>query len=95
MFANYLKNVMKSYPEQICLSSLFFKRFYFLFLDSREGWEKEKERNINMWLPLMRLLLGTWPVIQACALTGNGTSDPLKAGAQSIEPHQPGLSSLF
>ena len=29
-----------------------------------------------MRLPLTRPLLGTWPAIQACALTGNRTSDP-------------------
>ena len=39
--------------------------------------EKERERNINMWLPLECLLLGTWPTTQACALTGNQTCDPL------------------
>ena len=47
------------------------------FLEGREGRGKEKERNINVWLPLMRPPLGTWPAIQACALTGNQTSDPL------------------
>ena len=30
-----------------------------------------------MWLPLMCLTPGTWPATQACALTGNGTSDAL------------------
>ena len=28
-----------------------------------------------MWLPLKRPLLGTWPATQACALTGNRTSE--------------------
>ena len=36
-----------------------------------------RQRNINMWLPLMCPLLGTWPATQACALTGNRTGDPL------------------
>ena len=36
-----------------------------------------RERNINVWLPLTRPLLGTWPTTQSCALTGNWTSDPL------------------
>ena len=43
-------------------------------------------------------LLATWPATQACALTGNQTSDPLVhrlAGAQSTEPHQPGLEFIF
>ena len=28
------------------------------------------------WLPLTRPQLGTWPAAQACALTGNPTSNP-------------------
>ena len=36
-----------------------------------------KERNINVWLPLMCPLLGTWPTTQACALNGNPTGNPL------------------
>ena len=39
--------------------------------------EKETERNINVWLPLVCPPLGTWPATQARALTGNQTSDPL------------------
>ena len=30
-----------------------------------------------MWLPLTCPLLGTWPATQACALTGNRTTNPL------------------
>ena len=51
-----------------------------------EGREKERERNIIVWLPLARPLLGTWPATQACALTGNRTSKPLV--------HRPALSPL-
>ena len=54
----------------------FLKRFY-LFLERGEGREKERKKNINVWLPLTCPLLGTWPVTQACALTGNQTGDPL------------------
>ena len=43
------------------------------FLERREG----RERNITVWLPLTRPLLGIWPATQACALTGNRTGDPL------------------
>ena len=32
------------------------------------GREEERERNINVWLPLTRPLLGTWPATQACVL---------------------------
>ena len=53
----------------------FFKDFTYLFLEREEGREKERERNINAWLPLTRPLLGTWPATLARALTGNGTND--------------------
>ena len=54
-----------------------YKDFIPLFFERREGGEKERERNINVWLPLMRPPLGTWPATQACALTGNRTCNPL------------------
>ena len=54
----------------------YFKRFY-VFFEKEEGREKEKERNINVWLPLMHLPPGTWPTTQARALTGNRSNDPL------------------
>ena len=41
----------------------FLKRFY-LFLERGEGREKERERNINVWLPLM------------CPPTGDLARDP-------------------
>ena len=50
----------------------FFKDFIYLLLERGGG----KERNINVWLPLARPLLGTWPTTQACALTRNLTHDP-------------------
>ena len=69
-----------------------FKDLIYLFLKRGEGKEKERERNINVWLPLTCPLLGTWPETQACALTGNQTSNPLVLRlALSPEPHQPGL----
>ena len=49
----------------------------YLFLERGEGREKERESNINVWLPLKCPLLGTWSITQACALTGNHTDNPL------------------
>ena len=49
----------------------------YLFLERVEGRETERERNINVWLPLMHLLLGTCPTTQECALTGNQSGDSL------------------
>ena len=62
-----------------------FKDFIYLLI-FREGGEKERERNINVWLPLEHPLLGTWHTTQACALTGNQTGDPLV--------HRPALNPL-
>ena len=56
--------------RSICISFLF-KDFIYLLLERGEGTEKERERNINVWLPFTCPLLGTWPTTQACALTGN------------------------
>ena len=50
---------------------IIFYDFIYLFLERGESREKERERNINVWLPLTHPLLGTWLATQACALTGN------------------------
>ena len=67
---------------------IFFKDFIYLFLDRGEGWEKERERNINVWLPLTHPLLGAWPATQACALGSPLGIDPatlrFTARAQSL-----------
>ena len=60
--------------------------YTFNISDRREGREKERERNINVWLSLARPLLGTWPSTQACALTGNWTS--------ALLVHRPMLNPL-
>ena len=67
-----------------------FTDFIYLFLERREGREKQRERNINVWLPLTCPLLGTWPITQACALTGNQTSDPffLRLALNPLSPGQ-------
>ena len=61
------------------LSFFFLKTYLFiyLFIERGEGREKERERNIDVWLPLAHPSLGTWPTTQACSLTGDWTSDPL------------------
>ena len=69
-----------------CAFLCFFKNILFIFLERGEGWKKEKERNINVWLPLMLSPLGTWPATQACALTRNLTGD--------LPVHRPALNPL-
>ena len=71
------------------MSILLFLTLY-LFIFRERGREGERERNINVWLSLMYPLLGTWPATQACALTGDGTGNPLVRRWASTEAHQPG-----
>ena len=59
----------------------FLKNIYLFLERGMEG-----EGNINVWLPLVRPLLGTWPATQACALTGNQTSN--------LSVHRPVLNPL-
>ena len=48
---------------------------YLFILEREEGKERKRERNIYVWLPLVCPKPGIWPATQACALTGNQTSD--------------------
>ena len=60
------------------VGTFFFLRFYlFISLEEGEGREKEREKNINVWLPLVLPQMRTWPTTQGCALTRNQTSNPL------------------
>ena len=65
---------------------IFLKILFIFFLERGEGREEDRERNINVWVPLTQPSLGTWPATQACALTGNQTSNPLV--------HRPELNPL-
>ena len=63
---------------------LFFWDFIYSFLERGEEKEKERERNISVWLLLECPVSGTWPATQACALMGNWTGDPLVHSPYSI-----------
>ena len=45
--------------------------FYLFIFRGEKGEEIQREKNVNVWLPLEHPLLGTWPATQACALTGS------------------------
>ena len=55
--------------------SFIFKDFMYLFLEKGKG--REKDRSMNVWLPVARPSLGTWPAIQTYVLTGSRIGDPL------------------
>ena len=74
---------------------LFLKDCIYLFLERQKGKEKERERNMD-WLPLSSPGQGTLPTTQACAVTRlNWRPFGSQTGAESTEPHHPGLSSYY
>ena len=62
----------------------FFTAFIHLFLEREEGREKERERNINVLLPLTHPLLGTWPATHVCALDWDQTGTLWFTGWHSV-----------
>ena len=64
-----------SFAVNFIYNVYFLKDFICLLLERGEGREKERERHINMWLPLTCPPLGTWPATQECAQTGNRTGN--------------------
>ena len=79
------------------MSFFFFKDFIYLFLEKGEGREKERERNISVWLPLTWPPLGPWPASQACALIGDRTGNPLihRPTLYPLSYTSQGMSSLY
>ena len=82
------------FPSEYNFKNVF---YFILFLERRERREKERERNINMWLLLVCPLLSIWPTTQACALAGNRTNDLFvrRLVFNPLEPHQPELNIIF
>ena len=67
-------------------------RFY-LFLERGEKREKERERNMKVWLPLTCPQMGTCPTHPDWESNQGPFSS--QAGTPSTEPHQPGLNVLL
>ena len=61
------------------INKVYFFKILFIYFQTKGKREREKgkERNINVRLLLTLPPPGAWPTTQACALTENGTSDPL------------------
>ena len=49
----------------IAIDMLLFLKILFIYISREEGREKERETNINVWLPLAHPILGAWPATQA------------------------------
>ena len=74
----------------------FFKRYYlfiYLFLERGERREKERERNINVWLPLMSSHTEDLACNPGMCPDWESNQWPFgsQTSAQSTEPRQPGL----
>ena len=69
----------------LCHKVIFFN-FMYLFLERGEGREKERERNINAWLPLM------WPPTRDLACNPDLCSD--QESNQQPSDSQPVLNPL-
>ena len=63
-----LVNLGKWSMPLVYQSNISFKIILFMYFLEREGKEKERERNINVLLPLTHPMLGSWFGTQACAL---------------------------
>ena len=74
-----------------------FKNILFIFIFRQRGREVEREGNINVWLPFVHPLLGTWPTTQTCARTGNRTGDPLvcRPALSPLSHTSQGLNCIF
>ena len=56
----------KSYTCSLFCYNVIFLKVYFIFREMGRG--EERERDIDVWLPLVCPTLGTWPAPQACAI---------------------------
>ena len=79
-----LKNPLAVSFYHIYNTRSFLKEFIYLFLE--RGRDGERERNIDMWLPLTWPPLGIWPATQAWVLTENRTRDPLVFSSPVLNP---------
>ena len=76
--AHFSKHQLKWKRKKTCKDFIY---LFIYFLERERGREGEREKETSMrkryfnWLPLPCPQLGAWPATQACALTGNQTSN--------------------
>ena len=80
-----------SYKSLYFLFLYFFKDCIYLFLERGEEREKERERNIKVWLTLMWPHWGPGPQPRHVSCLGIELATLwITSHVQSTEPHQPG-----
>ena len=62
--------------------NLYLKNILFIFREGKRG-RKSGKRNINVWLPPARPLLGVWPTTQACAVDRESNQRPFDSQAST------------
>ena len=75
--------------------SNFLNDFTYLFLERGEGREKDRERNINVWLPLLHHLLGTCLQPRHVPWLGIGPATLCFAGRCSIHWATPAIAKAI
>ena len=83
-FFHYLCDPSKRFLLSETWFIFIFKDFIHLFLEGG-GEGRKKERNINVWLPLVCPQSGTWPTAQACALDWESNQWPF-GHRQTLNP---------
>ena len=76
---------------------IFLKDFIYLFSERGEGRQKERERNINVWLHLTCPPTGDLACKPGMCPERDSNQQPfsLQASTQSTEPHQPGQENQY
>ena len=88
-------SVLTEGPPETKRALIFLKYFIYLLIFKETGREGEREGDKRQCVVASHMPpLGTWPTTQACALTGNRTSDSL-VHRQELNAHQPGQKARF
>ena len=92
----WLYNVCRiPFPGQVELSEHIFKKILFYWLSERGEEKGERERSINVWLPLACPLVETWLQSRHAPWDLNWQLFGLQIGNQSTELHQAEISFFF
>ena len=91
---NISVNIFRSDDGTVFYFTFFLKRFY-LFIFRESGRKGERKGEKHQLVALTRPQPGTRLVTQACALTGNGPSDPSLCGTMPNQVSHTGQAGIF